>query len=83
MMNTAMIAVPRVQTSAVSAEQFDQHRAAVFAASPSSIETGQAVAVLKQREQKLIAEAKKVGEVIEPKTFRVPVGKGSGRTGKV
>lgn len=74
-MNTAMIAVPRVQTSTVSVEQFDKLRASVFSTSPSAIETEKAIAVLEQREQGLFAAAEKNHEVEEPETFRVLVEK--------
>ena len=82
-LHSARVLVPLVQQIAVSDRAFSGLRTLILKRSPSALETAAAAEELEQREQKLIAEAKKVGEVIEPKTFRVAVGKGSGRTGKV
>ena len=82
-LHSARVLVPLVQQIAVSDRAFSGLRTLILKRSPSALETAAAAEELEQREQKLIAEAKKVGEVIEPKTFRVAVGKGSGCTGKV
>lgn len=77
------IRVPRARPVTADDATFVALRTRIFEQSPSAIPMQDAIAALEHREQKLIAEARKIGEVIEPKTFRVAVGKGSGRSGKV
>ena len=74
-MNTAMITVPRVQSTTVLNEQFDRLRNGIFIRSPSAIATEHAIAMLEEREQKLVAAAGSIDEIDEPASFRVPVGK--------
>ena len=79
-MQSGRVLVPLVRQVAVSDRTFNSIRTLLLTRSPSALETAAAATQLEQREEKLMGEAKKTGDVEEPETFRVPLGKGRGRS---
>jgi hypothetical protein len=70
---TTRLQIPELPAAAIDNDGFSVLRTKLFEQSKSAIPMQQAVAMLEQRERNLIAEAKAVGQIEEPTTFRVLV----------